>query len=191
MINEKHSTWQVKDLNYKLKSKQEYADLGFVKVPDKEYVNNYIRTSTFTEDELMNKLSPNDSTQVKKALDIISINTNKDLTTEDIIFHIKPIIKIDNIFIAAFPNYLTYNLPIIYEMLFASINKYLNDKGKTFEKLAQGAAKALPIKAITFNPGYLNKYGTDGAIKFRKSFWALEASSHPQSKEALRKCHCN
>lgn len=177
------------DESYIFKSKNEYADVGFMAIPSKTYIEKWRNIITVSLSEIERLFSGVLSIkEIELILQLLSIDIgNLHQDAEHIRFPSTPLFKInDDTVILLTPWYLTRALPSIYESLFKKCKCYLNSKGKTFEKLAQHSLKTLPFKTLTFNAYYGNGFETDAIIAFKKSFWTVEVSSHPPSLKSLK-----
>lgn len=176
-----------RDEVYKFKSKEEYANPWFVSSPSKEYVEKWKNVVTFSIPELGRFFSGRLSTsEIKKLLKLLTINWEQ-LQKSDIRFPSTPLFRTDeNTIILLTPWYLTRALPSTYESLFKRCKSYLESKGKSFEKFVQTDVKKLPFEILAFNVRYGNNYETDAIIKFKKSVWFTEISSHPPSLTSLK-----
>jgi Holliday junction resolvase-like predicted endonuclease len=173
---------------YKFNSKNEYADLGFVAVPPKTYIEKWKNIITISISELKRILAGLLSTyEIIKVLTILSIdlkNLNENL--KSIEFSLKPILKInEDTLILLTPNSIIRSLPLNYEKLFKSIKKYRESKGISFEMLTQTTLKMLPFRSLTFNVKYGNGYEVDAILEFKRSIWFVEITSHPPSNKSL------
>jgi len=167
---------------YKFKSKKEYADLGFVSIPSRDYIKNWSNIITFSVKEMKRLLPEICEKDVEGTIDILSRTVGEG----NVDIHLKPLLRLDrDTFILLNPNYIIRGLPSIYEFLFKKVRKYVENKGKTFEKLVQLTIKNLPFKLLAYNVEYGKDYETDAFIKFNKSAWFVEVTSHPPSSRAL------
>jgi len=174
---------------YKFRSKKEYADLGFIAIPSKTYIEKWKNIANLSISEIERILSGIMSiNEVKEVLRILSISLNKLPEDYEMLrFSSTPLLQIDkNTLVLLTPWYLTRALPSIYESLFKKCKSYLESKGKSFEKLSQNTLKALPFEALAFNVYYGNNFETDAIISFKKSHWITEISSHPLSLKSLQ-----
>jgi hypothetical protein len=178
------------DQIYAFRSKREYADLGFVKIPHSVFIEHWKNLITINKDELgrifFGALSSQD---ISKVLQILSIDIeNIPKESENIHFPSKPILKAGNEIIVLAPRYLCRALPQNYERLFKQCKGYLNSKGKAFEKIVQDIIRQTMARLIVFNAKYgkKNEFEADAIVGFEKSLWFIEASSHPPSSESLR-----
>ncbi|MEM3368496.1 MAG: hypothetical protein QW193_01195 [Nitrososphaerales archaeon] len=177
-----------KDGVYKFKSKDEYADLGFVAIPSDSYVEKWKNIVTLSISELERVLSGFMSTyETRKILALLSMNLeNLDKDSEFIKFPLKPILKInEDTLILLTPEYTIRALPLNYERIFKEIKEYRESKGISFEALAQNTLKKLPFRSLTFNVKYGNGYEVDAIVEFQKSIWFVEVTSHPPSDKSL------
>lgn len=180
---------QFEDDVYEFNSKEEYSDLGFTALPPTDYVEKWSNVITFDVSELKRIFSGIISGyDIELILEILCL-TEIPGDGRKIYLPFTPMLRIDSDMVVLLtPWYLTRALPSIYENLFKKSKKYLDHKGKTFEKLAQNTLKALPFKAIAFNVNYGNKgeYETDAIVKLNNSLWVAEVTSHPPSSKSLK-----
>lgn len=172
------------DEMYKFKSKEEYADMSFISIPSEEYIKNWKNIITFSVSEIK-KIIPLCKHDIDRVIDTICININTLKDKKEFDLHLKPLLRIDDILILLAPHYITRSLPSLYELLFKKITEYNENKGKSFEKLAQKTIKQLPFKLLAYNVEYRNGE-TDAVLKFINSAWFVEITSHPPSEKALR-----
>ncbi|MEO0199489.1 MAG: hypothetical protein ABIL91_07950 [candidate division WOR-3 bacterium] len=187
-LNFKKYVTNFKDEVYKFKSKEEYADLGFVAVPPALYIEKWKNVITNSISELERVLSGLlSSYELKEVVETFSISwDNLDENKIEINFSLKPLLKInDDTLIVLNPEYLTRALPVKCEQLFKDIKEYRDAKGKTFEATAQATLKMLPFKSLSFNVEYGAGYEADAILEFEKSVWFVEVTSHPPSDKAL------
>ena len=177
-----------KDETYKFKSKEEYADLGFVAVPSTSYVEKWKNIVTLSIPELKRIFSGILSHfELEKVLEMFSMHL-KDIHKDDvhINFSLKPLLRIDeNTLVVLNAEYLTRALPIKYEKMLKDIKEYREAKGKSFEILAQDTLKMLPFKSLTFNVKYGDSSEVDAILEFENSLWFVEITSHSLSDRAL------
>lgn len=188
-IQFKKATLGSSDEIYKFESKEEYADLGFVKIPSKRYIEQWKNIITLDKDETKRVLSGALSTyEIDKVLEIVSLDFEclpKD--PREIRFQSKPILQTNGNLVILTPWYLSRALPSIYENLFKKSSRYLRSKGKPFERMVQNLFKQTPFKALAFNLRYgkNSQFETDAVVRFKKSLWFIEASSHILSLKSL------
>lgn len=177
-----------RDEVYKFRSKEEYANPWFVSLPSKEYIEKWKNVITFNVPELNRIFSGILSiSEIKKVLEILTITQEQLSQDLDIRFPSTPLLQIDeSTIILLTPWYLTRALPSTYESLFKRCKSYLESKGKSFEKFVQTDLKKLPFEILAYNVRYGNNYETDAIIKFKKSVWFTEISSHPPSLKSLK-----
>lgn len=185
----KQSEMGFKDTSYKFSNKEEYADLGFVALPDRSYIEKWRNVISFSLSELKRLfLGVLTEEEIEKILEIVAINKDELRDGEKTInFCLTPLLKIDeDAIVLMTPHYMIKTLPLTYEILFRKCRSYLNSKGKSFEKLVQNTLKELPFTLLSFNTRYGKNFEVDGIIKFKKSIWFVEVSSHPPSLKSLR-----
>ena len=179
-----------RDEVYQFNSKEEFADLWFVGLPEKNYVEKWKNIITFDIRELkriFSSISKNINAEFDSIIDVLSMRIEElPSKPEDIKLHLKPFLRLDDhTLVLLTPDYLTRALPVLYETLFSKCKSYLDSKGKTFERLTQETIKSLPFSSMGFNTKYGEDFETDAVIKFKKSAWVVEVTSHPPSLKAL------
>lgn len=178
-----------KDETYRFASKEEYADLGFVAIPDVHYIEKWMNVVTLDVREVFRILSgvlaPRD---IEIALNVLSLDLGKlPKVPEEIRLPSKPILRLDRETVVILePDYLARGLPVVYEELSKQVRHFLDSKGKTFEALVQKDIKRLPFKSLAFNVEYGGDYEVDAVLEFKKTVWFTEAASHPLSAASFR-----
>jgi len=172
---------------HRFTSKEQYADRGFVSIPPPDYLRMYANVVTINKDELTRIVSGLVSpSEVKKILDIISIDIRLPLTDEKLRFVTHPLLKIDDTLLVLTPRYVTRSIPFVYEGLCRQIKSFNDSKGKAFENLVQDTVKYLPFQSLAFNKIYGSAYDVDAIVEFPNSIWFVEVSSHPPSLRSLQ-----
>jgi hypothetical protein len=185
------------DERYQFRSKEEYADKYFVRVPENSYIEKWKSVITFNKNEILSlfpkilSLFPETLVpqEFKEKLDEV-INlfsfTKQDLQNNpELRFQEKPIFKIDNDkFILVAPHYLIKNMPQKHELLLRKCQEYLNAKGNVFENMALDLLNSLPESKLNRNIAY-NEFELDGILNLKSSSWFVECTSHPPSIKSL------
>jgi hypothetical protein len=180
---------QFRDEIYKFKSKEEYADLGFISLPTGDYIKKWKNIITVDLRELRRLFAGVlSSHEIGKILEIRSLEMS-DLpsNTDDIRLPSKPIFQADeNTLIVLIPDYLANGLPTVYEELSNNIQEFRESKGRSFEELVGWNLKQLPFKSLSFNLEYGGGFEVDSVLEFKKSMWFVEVSGHPPCIDSLR-----
>lgn len=174
---------------YAFKNKREYVDLGFVKIPDSVYVEQWKNLITASKKELHRIFSTLiNSADLDRVLDILSLKIDEIPDNKDEIhFPTKPFLQTNEDLILLTPSYLGRSLHTIYESLFRDCKGYLASKGNTFERMSQELLRRTPTQLLVYNVEYgtNNRFEADAIVAYKKSLWIVEASSHLASKAAL------
>ena len=175
---------------YAFKSKKEYADLGFVKIPSPVYIEQWKNVITVNKSELRRLLFGSiSSSDLDKVVDILSLNADRiPSNSKDIHFPSTPFLQTKEDLILPTPSYLGRSLHTIYESLFRKCQSYLDSKGTTFEKIALDLFRQTPTKLLAFKVKYgkNNQFEADAIVSYERSLWVVEASSHILSKGAFQ-----
>jgi hypothetical protein len=172
---------------YQFKSKQEYADLGFISIPPEFYIQAWTDATTMDIGELSRQLRPDlGRNELDYVLNLLCYDLDvRPHTGASLIM--KPFLRLDkNSIVLLVDNYMMRNLPAVYEAQFATIKSYRESKGKAFEELVKQTLRALPFKTLAFNLKYGNDFEVDSVVELQKSNWAVEVTSHPPSLKALQ-----
>ncbi|MFQ5910035.1 MAG: hypothetical protein ACE5IJ_04850, partial [Thermoplasmata archaeon] len=163
-------------------------DLGFVRVPDEDYVESWRNLVTIDVGEAVRLLSGVLSRQeVEAVLRTLSYEDGKLPGDTPIHLPSRPILRLDrNTVVILRPGYLTRGLPVVYERLSWPVKKFRESKGGTFEELVKVNLKQLPFRSLSFNLRYGGKFEVDAVLEFGKSVWFVEVTSRPPSKESLQ-----
>jgi len=177
----------LKDDVYVFKSKKEYADPSFIVPPPEPFTKAWENVVTFDVAEIERLssgfLSNHEFEEVLVNLSMTSEQLSSD--PKEISLHLKPLLLLDDIVILLTPWYLVNALPPRYEILFRQIKPYMDTKGRSFERLVRETLRRLPFEGLIFNVCYGKNYETDALIKFEKSVWCVEVSSHPPAIKSL------
>ena len=177
------------DKAYRFASKEEYADLGFVAIPDVHYTEKWMNVATLDLREVFRLLSGVlGHSDIESALNVLSLDIgNVPKVPEEIRLPSRPILRLDREKVVILePDYLARGLPIVYEELSKQVRSFLDSKGRTFEALVQEDIKRLPFKSLAFNVEYGRDFEVDAVLEFKKTLWFTEAASHPPSAASLR-----
>jgi hypothetical protein len=167
--------------------KMEYGDLGFVKIPDRKYVSNWAKVTTFSKQDLIDHL-PNKEVEINFFLNNYCFTQLQVQSEPDIRFQEYPIFKIEvDTYILAFPFLLIQCLPQKLEYFLQQIPDYQGLKGKTFENMALELFDNVLCKEFRQNFVYASQEGEiDGILEFKNNFWLIECKSRPPSLKSLR-----
>jgi hypothetical protein len=178
---------------YKFKNKKEFGDLSFVVIPTKEYIESWSKISTFTEEEIVNKLLeqiPLENTdllkeKVKDILNLISFSIAELKEQPELRFQQKPLLKINTYtYVLLTSHYFFKCLPQTYELLFRNCKQYKETKGKVFEKIVLDLLEKIPKSTINKNIHY-DSFELDGLLNLENTSWFVECTSRPPSNRSL------
>lgn len=174
--------------SYQFESKAEYGNLGFLKIPDKDYIYKWSRVMTFSKKDILDRLPKEKAINIDFFLDNYSFTQKQVQLNPELRFQEKPILKIDNTkFVLAFPFLLITCLPQKFEFLLQKIPKYSSDRGHTFEGMALDLFTTVICKNFRQNFVYSPSDGEiDGILEFEKNFWLIECKSRPVSVKSLQ-----
>ncbi len=174
------------DLTYQFNSEAEYGDLGFVADPPTDFVRKWSKIIEISMSELEQLFYMMPESELNSILKNLSLDIENLPKKEDMRFYLTPLLQAKNKVFVLTPKYLVVDLPLLCESLLHDCKCYLNSKGRTFEKLVQETLRALPFNSMAFNLRYGANYEVDAVVKFKESFWAVEASSHPPSLKSIK-----
>ena len=172
---------------YQFKSKEEYADIGFVSTPSDFYIEAWTNSTTIDIGELSRLVKPDlGRNELDYVLNLLCFDPQDGPFTNASLV-LKPLIRLDkDTVVLLVNNYLMRNLPMVYEAQFSAIKAYRESKGNTFEELVKQTLRALPFKTLAFNLSYGAGFEVDSLLELQKSNWAVEVTSHPPSMKALQ-----
>lgn len=171
---------------YQFTTKEDYANFNHFAIPDKIYIENWKKISTFKFDDIVGKIQPFTNEDFNKYLELYSFDINKIQSEPDLRFREYPLFYYEDNIILVDPEAFFSYLPHKIDTLLSKTKSYNSTKGKIFENVVLDLIDEIPIKKVFKRNIEYEGFELDGLLNLRRSTWFIECKSRNLSTESLK-----
>lgn len=171
---------------YQFTTKEDYANLNHFAEPDKRYIENWKKISTFRFNEVIEKISPFSIENFNRYLELYTFDIKKIKTEPDLRFREFPLFYYGDKIILVDPEAFFSYLPHKIDILLSKTKSYNSTKGRVFENIILDLIDEIPVKKIFKRNVDYDEFELDGLLNLRRSSWFIECKSRNLSTESLK-----